>query len=110
MVNDSGIGALSINRIEAVVSFGIRVIEPRKQNLESAKIATAVVRNQIIWIIAAHELVSERSDDAARHRKTGHQPYTATGLYRHRIQNLLELRTIHRVFLARKRGDRRLLR
>ena len=71
MVNDSGIRSLSVNRIEAVVSFGIRVIEPRKQNRESAKIAAAVVRNQVIWIIVAHELVSERSNDAARYRKTG---------------------------------------
>src|ERR1700748_1887683 len=110
MVNDSGIGSLSFNRIEAVVSFGIRVIEPRKQNLQSAKIAAAVVSNQVIWIIAAYGLVSERSDDAAWHRKTGHQSYSAIGLYRHRIQNLLELRTFHRVFHARKRGDRRLLR
>src|ERR1700719_1188961 len=108
MVNDSGIGSSSFNGIEAVVSFGICVIEPRKQNLESAKIAAPVVRNQVIWIIVAHELVSERSDDAARHRKTGHQAYAAIGLYRHRIQNLLELRTVHRIFLARRRGDRRL--
>src|SRR6202012_5985131 len=65
---------------------------------------------QVIWIIVAHELVSERSDDAARYRKTGHQPYASIGLYRHRIQNLLELRTTHRMLLARERGYRRLLR
>jgi hypothetical protein len=52
-VNDSGIGSLSVNGIEAVVSFSIRVIEPRKQNFQVAKIAATVVRDQVIWIIAA---------------------------------------------------------
>src|ERR1700755_856709 len=79
MVNDSGFGPFSLNRVEAVISFGIGVVQPRKQDAKSAKIAAAVVREQVVRVVAAHELIPERTDDAARYCKTGHQPNAAVG-------------------------------
>src|ERR1700744_2835827 len=110
MVNNSGIGSFSLNRVEAIVSLGVGVVEPRKQDAKSAKIAASVVWKQVVRVIAAHEVVPERTDDAARYCKTGHQPNAAVRLYRHGIQNVLELCTIHGVILARERADGRLFR
>ena len=61
-----------MNRVKAIVALGVGVVEPRKQDAKSAKIAAAVVREQVVRIVAAHELIPERTDDAARYCKTGH--------------------------------------
>src|ERR1700685_4874299 len=90
-MHESGVLTCALQRVQTVLAFGIRMVQPRKQDCEAPQIAALLVQYQIVRIVRANTCVAERSHNLRGERETSHEPKTAVWFPGDFIENLSQL-------------------
>src|SRR5262249_25372804 len=105
-------GNYGIHRIDG---SGIGMVQPRPKHTEPAQLATVLVRDSIVRVVAPRAGVAEWPDDIAGNPQAGERPIGSVGAFglrsEHLVQNMLRKRMLlsARIAPGYARGDRQVL-
>src|SRR3984885_8254944 len=103
----SGTVLLSLIRVQAVLTFGIRMVDPGKEDFEPSQVAALLVWHKIVRIVRTNARVAERSRNLGRKRETGHEPKTAVWFPGDSLENLSQLDSCQATVFPVRRFHRR---